>query len=101
VPRAQWPVSSRPFHASDAARFVNQISREAPLEHICRQITASLVAERLPLLSMLVLWTRYGAGKLGIMKFLPISENKNVPEQVDYAEWESKAIATYLDRHNL
>ena len=57
--------------------------------------------ERLPLLSMLVLWTRYGAGKLGIMKFLPVSENEAIPEQVDYAEWETKAIATYLDRHNL
>jgi hypothetical protein len=56
--------------------------------------------ERLPLLSMLVLWTRYGAGKLGIMKFQPVSENEP-PEHVDYAEWESKAIAAYLDRHKL
>jgi hypothetical protein len=50
---------------------------------------------------MLVLWTRYCAGKLGIMKFLPVSENEAIPEQVDYAEWETKAIAMYLDRHNL
>jgi hypothetical protein len=57
--------------------------------------------ERLPLLSMLVLWTRYGAGKLGIMKFRSVFENEPVPEHVDYEEWESKAIAAYLDRHNL
>lgn len=57
--------------------------------------------ERLPLLSMLVLWTRYGAGKLGILKFQPVSENEPVPLHADYAEWESKAIAAYLDRHKL
>jgi hypothetical protein len=57
--------------------------------------------ERLPLLSMLVLWTRYGAGKLGILKFQPASENDPDPKHVDYAEWESKAIAAYLDRHKL
>lgn len=57
--------------------------------------------ERLPLLSMLVLWTRYGAGKLGILKFQPVSENEPVPVNADYAEWESKAIAAYLDRHKL
>jgi len=55
---------------------------------------------RLPLLSILILWT-YGAGKLGIMTFLPVSKNEPLPEHVDYAEWESKAIAAYLDRHNL
>ncbi len=57
--------------------------------------------ERLPLLSMLVLWTRYGAGKLGILKVQPVSEKEPVPKHVDYAEWESKAIAAYLDRHKL
>jgi hypothetical protein len=57
--------------------------------------------ERLPLLSLLVLWTRYGAGKLGIMKFQPVSEGEPIPEHVEYAEWESKAIAAYLGRHNL
>lgn len=57
--------------------------------------------ERLPLLSMLVLWTRYGAGKLGILKFQPVLENEPFPERIDYAEWESMAIAAYLDRHKL
>jgi hypothetical protein len=57
--------------------------------------------ERLPLLSMLVLWTRYGAGKLGIMKFQPVAENEPVPNEVSYAEWEVKAIGAYLDRHSL
>jgi hypothetical protein len=57
--------------------------------------------ERLPTLSILVLWTRYGAGKLGIMKFQPIAENEPVPNEVNYAEWEGKAIGAYLDRHRL
>jgi hypothetical protein len=57
--------------------------------------------ERFPVISMLVLWTRYGAGKLGIMRFLAVSTNESMPQPVDYAEWESKAIAAYLDRHNL
>src|SRR5439155_7665096 len=50
--------------------------------------------ERLPLLSMLVLWTRYGAGKLGIMRFLAVPKNEPAPDHVDYAEWESRAIAS-------
>jgi hypothetical protein len=57
--------------------------------------------ERLPLLSILVLWTRYGAGKLGIMKFQPVAENEPVPNEVNYAEWEAKAISAYVDRHSL
>jgi hypothetical protein len=35
------------------------------------------------------------------MRFLPVAKNETVPEHVDYAEWESKAIAAYLDRHKL
>ena len=72
--------------------------------HILDEDTCQILRqeyERLPLLSMLVLWTRYGAGKLGIMRFLPISKNEPIPEQVDYTEWESRAIAAYLDRHKL
>lgn len=57
--------------------------------------------ERLPLVSLLVLWTRYGAGKLGIMKFQPVAENEPVPTEVNYEEWEAKAISAYLDRHSL
>jgi hypothetical protein len=57
--------------------------------------------ERLPLLSMLVLWTRYGAGKLGIMRFLPLIENEPIPDGADYSEWEAMATRAYLDRHNL
>ena len=57
--------------------------------------------ERFPLLSLLVLWTRYGAGKLGIMKFQPLAENEPVPNDVSYEEWEAKAIGAYLDRHGL
>lgn len=57
--------------------------------------------ERLPVLGLLVLWTRYGAGKIGIMKFQPMSENDPASDHAVYAEWESKAIAAYLDRYNL
>jgi hypothetical protein len=70
------------------------------LDEVARQFLRQEY-ERLPLLSMLVLWTRYGAGKLGIMRFLAVSENDPVPEHVDYTEWESKAIAAYLHRHKL
>ena len=31
--------------------------------------------ERLVLISMLVLWTRYGEGKLGIIRFVPLPKN--------------------------
>lgn len=57
--------------------------------------------ERLPLLSMLVLWTKYGTGKIGIRQFRPLSKEEAIPEDIEYAEWESKAIAAYLERHNL
>jgi len=72
--------------------------------HVLNEETRQLLKqeyERLPLLSVLVLWTRYGAGKLGIMKFQPLAENEPVPNEVNYAEWEVKAIGAYLDRHSL
>jgi len=57
--------------------------------------------ERFPLLSLLVLWTRYGAGKLGIMKFHALAENEPLPSDVGFEKWEAKAICSYLDRHSL
>ncbi len=51
-------------------------------------------------LSILVLWTRYGAGKLGILKLKPVRDD-DIPVTTDYYEWEGKAIAAYLHRHNL
>jgi hypothetical protein len=56
--------------------------------------------DKSPVLSMLVLWTRYGAGKLGILKLKPIRED-DTPVADEYEEWEGKAIAAYLHRHNL
>jgi len=57
--------------------------------------------DKFSLLSMLILWTRYGAGKLGILKFQPVREGEPIPEQATYEEWEGKAIIAYLDRHKL
>lgn len=51
-------------------------------------------------LSVLVLWTRYGAGKLGILQIKPVPE-QDTPVANEYEEWEEKAIAAYLHRHNL
>jgi hypothetical protein len=57
--------------------------------------------ERFPVLSILVLWTRYGAGKLGILQLRPIHADEDTPVTGEYEEWEGRAIAAYLDRHNL
>lgn len=56
--------------------------------------------DRSPVLSTLVLWTRYGAGKLGILKLKPIREGET-PEPDEYEQWEREAIAAYLHRNNL
>jgi hypothetical protein len=56
--------------------------------------------DKSPVLSILVLWTRYGAGKLGILRLKPVPEDG--PSVADeYEEWEGKAISAYLHRHNL
>jgi hypothetical protein len=55
---------------------------------------------RCPVLSVLVLWTRYGAGKIGILRLQPVCGDNETPVP-EYREWEGKAIAAYLHRHNL
>ena len=57
--------------------------------------------DKVPILGILILWTRFGAGKLGIQKFEPIKSRESIPNQAEYEEWEAKAINDYLDRHNL
>jgi hypothetical protein len=57
--------------------------------------------DRVPVLGMLILWTRLGAGKLGIQKLKPIANRESILNEEDYEEWEAKAISDYLDRHNL
>lgn len=52
-------------------------------------------------LSVLVLWTRYGTGKLGIERLTPAPEGKDHPAEPEFEEWEAKVIAEYLDRHDL
>lgn len=56
--------------------------------------------DKAPVLSILVLWTRYGAGKLGILELKPVRED-DTPLADEYEEWERKVIAAYLHRHNL
>ena len=56
--------------------------------------------DKSPVLSILVLWTRYGAGKLGILRLKPLPED-DASVAGDLEEWERKAIAVYLRRHNL
>jgi hypothetical protein len=57
--------------------------------------------DRFPVLSILVLWTRYGAGKLGILQLRPMQGEDDIPVVGEYEEWEGKAIAAYLHRHGL
>jgi len=71
--------------------------------HLFDEETQALIKQeydKSPILSILVLWTRYGAGKLGILKLKPVVEDdKSMADE--YEEWERKAIAAYLHRHNL
>jgi hypothetical protein len=57
--------------------------------------------DRFPVLSILVLWTRYGAGKLGILQLRPMQGEDDIPVVGEYEEWEGRAIAAYLHRHGL
>jgi hypothetical protein len=56
--------------------------------------------ERSPILSLLVLWNRYGAEKLGILRLQPV-QGQDSPITDEYQEWQRQAIAAYLRRHNL
>jgi hypothetical protein len=66
----------------------------------CASLQADQEFDKLAVLSVLVLWTRYGAGKLGILRLKPVREDE-MPVADEYEEWEGKAIAAYLHRHNL
>jgi hypothetical protein len=59
--------------------------------------------DKAPVLGVLILWARYGAGKLGISRFITVEEQAAKPtaEADDFIGWERKAIANYLQRHNL
>jgi hypothetical protein len=57
--------------------------------------------EKFPVLSVLILWTRYGAGKLGILQLRPIREGEDSAIIDEYEEWEKRAISAYLNRHSL
>ncbi len=56
--------------------------------------------DSLPVLSILILWTRYGTGKLGIVRFKPTSESAAL-EDDSCEDWERVVIYAYIDRHKL
>jgi hypothetical protein len=57
--------------------------------------------DKYPPISIMILWTLYGAGKLGILKFQPVEEDKPIPAKASYEDWEGEAMIAYLDRHKL
>lgn len=65
------------------------------------QVVLKREYDKSPVLSILVLWTRYGAGKLGILQLRPMQGEDDIPVVGEYEEWEGKAIAAYLHRHDL
>jgi hypothetical protein len=52
-------------------------------------------------LSVLMLWTRYGTGKLGVKRLTPAPEGKDNPGAHELGEWERKVVVEYLHRHDL
>jgi hypothetical protein len=59
--------------------------------------------DRAPIVAVLALWTRYGAGKLGILRVRLMKEGddpRSVDER-DYDDWEHKVIPEYMNRHKL
>jgi hypothetical protein len=75
---------------SFAVRVFNQETQKALRQEFDRSLVISILA----------LWTRYGAGKLGILRLKPAPEDSaQVADK--YEDWEGRAIAAYLHRHNL
>lgn len=56
--------------------------------------------DSVPVLSILILWTRYGTGKLGIVRFKPTSESASL-ENDAYDDWEGVVISAYIHRRKL
>jgi hypothetical protein len=59
--------------------------------------------DRAPIIAVLALWTRYGAGTLGILRVRLIKDGddtQNVDDR-DYDDWEHKVIPEYMNRHKL
>ncbi len=59
--------------------------------------------DKAPIIAVLALWTRYGAGKLGILRIRPVIESAD-PLSVDghdYDDWEDIVIPEYMHRHKL
>ncbi len=76
-----WPIEIHSFNEETGA-FLKQAYNKSPV------------------MSILVLWTRYGAGKLGILRLEPVRADDTSMDD-KYEEWERKAISAYLRRHNL
>ena len=82
----KWKAEVQPF----AIRVFDQESEAALKQEF----------DRLPVLSILILWTRYGTGKLGIARFKPTSESATLEDDL-YEYWERVVISAYVDRHKL
>jgi hypothetical protein len=58
--------------------------------------------DKSPVLLKLVLWTRYGAGKLGILELRPMQGEIVFPRpEIIKSRKMGRPIAAILDRHNL
>jgi hypothetical protein len=59
--------------------------------------------DRAPIIAVLALWTRYGAGKLGILRVRLLKEGNDPrsADERDYDNWEHKLIPEYMNRHKL
>jgi hypothetical protein len=59
--------------------------------------------DRAHIIAVLALWTRYGAGTLGILR-VRLMQDGDDPQSVDerdYDDWEHKVIPEYMNRHKL
>jgi hypothetical protein len=57
--------------------------------------------DKAPMLSLMVLWLRPSAERLGVANFPPIIPGQPLPQKGAYTQWEKTSIAAYMRRHNL
>jgi len=67
------------------------------------QTALKLEFDRAPIIAVLALWTRYGAGKLGILRvrLMKQGDDPRSVDERDYDDWEHKVIPQYMNRHKL
>lgn len=75
------------------------------LSHFDQRVQTALKLEldRAPIIAVLALWTRYGAGTLGTLR-VRLMKDGDSPQSVgerDYDGWEHEVIPEYMNRHRL